>query len=219
MFKALIAFATVVPLAGCMVMDSLQGGPTVKGSGKAKTETRAVGKFTRVAVQGSADCEITVGQGQSVLVTTDDNLLSHLKTTVRGDTLYVENKGSSSTRIGFKVKITVPDLTGYDVAGSGDAHITGLKGGAFVAAIAGSGDITATGSVNRVEASISGSGDIDLRGVKAREAEVSIAGSGDIAVSASEKLDASIAGSGNVTYYGNPTVSKSVVGSGEIARG
>ena len=130
-----------------------------------------------------------------------------------------ENKGSSSTRIGYKVRITVPDLAGYDVAGSGDAKITGLKGKSFVASISGSGDVTASGSADHVEASISGSGDIDLKNVKSRNAEVSVTGSGDIAVSASEKLDASIAGSGSVTYYGNPQVSKSVVGSGEVSKG
>lgn len=220
MFKALFVAAVVAPLAGCSVVDAIEGhGQVVHGSGKAKTEARKVGKFTHIAVKGATDCDVTVGKTQSVEITADDNLLSLVTTELVGETLVISTKGSSSSRLGIKAKITVPELNGLDISGSGDSSIRGIKSKTFFVSISGSGDVRAAGGADNVSASIAGSGNVDLAGLKARVGDISITGSGDVKVSASEKLNATIAGSGNVTYFGNPKVRRTVMGSGEVVKG
>lgn len=220
MFKSLLILAAAAPIAGCSMVEALEDhAQVVQGSGKAKTEDRKMGKFTHIAVKGATDCDVTVGKTQKVEITADDNLLSLVTTEVVGETLVITTKGSTSTQLGIKARITVPELNGLDIAGSGDSAIRGIKSKTFFVSISGSGDVKASGGADNISTSIAGSGNIDLSGLKAKVGDVSITGSGDVKVSASEKLNATIAGSGNVTYYGNPKVRKTVMGSGEIVKG
>lgn len=220
MLKALIVAVAVAPMAGCSVVEAIEGhGQAVHGSGKAKTEARKVGKFTHIAVKGATDCDVTVGKTQSVEITADDNLLSHVTTQVVGETLVISTKGSTSSHLGIKAKITVPELNGLDVSGSGDSTIRGVKSKTFFVSISGSGDVKADGAADNVSASIAGSGQVDLSGLKAKVGDISITGSGDVKVNAQDKLSASVAGSGNVKYFGNPKVRKTVMGSGDVVKG
>lgn len=222
MLKLLVAATAAVTLAGCMVVDAVsQAGPSVKGSGTAKTETRDVPAFTHIAVQGAMDCDIAVGGKQSVSITSDDNLISHIKTEVKGDTLIIgfKDNSSTSTKLGFKATITVPKLNGFDLAGSGNTTITNVSSASFIASISGSGGIDLSGSADAFSVSIAGAGDVHAKSLKTKSSQVSISGSGNIQVAVQDRLDANIAGSGSIRYFGDPKVSKSIVGSGDISRG
>jgi len=134
-----------------------------------------------------------------------------------GGTLVIGNKESYSSHVGVKVAIVTPSLDAFELNGSGDVTINGLKGEKFSAKIRGSGDLTADGSVDSVDASIAGSGDLKLVDLKAKKVDVSIAGSGGATVSADESFTASIAGSGDISYKGNPAnVQSNVAGSGRV---
>ena len=128
----------------------------VNGSGVARTETRTVTAFSKIDLVGSPDVDVTVGPETSVSVTTDDNILPLIETTVSGDTLKIDSKGSFNTRIGPTVKITAPSLDGVTISGSGNISVTGLKGEVLEAHITGSGNITLTGDVDRLSAKITG---------------------------------------------------------------
>jgi hypothetical protein len=190
----------------------------IHGSGIAKTESRAMASFSKIDLAGSPDVEVAIGPAASVAVTADDNILSIIETTVEGDTLRIESKGSYNTSLGVKVKITVPTLDGVSVSGSGDIHVTGLKAGEMEAGVTGSGDVTLNGVVDRLRAHITGSGDLRAGELGAKDVRVTVTGSGDATVHATEELDASVTGSGDVRYSGNPPqVRKNVTGSGDIA--
>jgi hypothetical protein len=189
----------------------------IQGSGVSKTESRAVGSFSRIDLAGSPDVEVTIGPAISVAVTTDDNLLPFIATTVDGDVLRIDSKQSYNTRLGVNVKITAPALKGVTVAGSGDIHVTGLTAGEMGAEVTGSGDITLKGAADRLRARITGSGDLRAGDLAAKDVQVTVTGSGAATVRAGERLEASVTGSGDVHYYGNPSqVRKSVTGSGDI---
>ena len=190
----------------------------IHGSGIAKTESRAMASFSKIDLAGSPDVEVAIGPAASVAVTADDNILSIIETTVEGDTLRIESKGSYNTSLGVKVKITVPTLDGVSVSGAGDIHVTGLKAGEMEAGVTGSGDVTLNGVVDRLRAHITGSGDLRAGELGAKDVRVTVTGSGDATVHATEELDASVTGSGDVRYSGNPPqVRKNVTGSGDIA--
>lgn len=203
--------------AGCATIGNVFDGPQVQGSGKVKSESRKVSGFTKIASIGSADCEVRVGPAVSVKVTADDNILPLIKTEVKNGKLEISSKGSFSTKSGIKVAVTVPNLEGFEIVGSGDASIQGVKGKAFACGISGSGDIKANGNADKLDATISGSGDMDLSHLRARDASASISGSGDIQVNVTGSLSGVVSGSGSIRYSGNPkNVSRVVSGSGEI---
>ena len=211
-------------MTGCghivaQVFTGGHSGPTIKGSGHVKTEARKVGNFTKIRSEGSVDVVATIGAKSDLKVTADDNLIKLVKTRVDGDTLVVTCEGNYSTKNRIDVVFSVPTLKAASIRGSSDIAINGLKGGDFDASIAGSGDLSATGSVGALSAAIDGSGDIDFAKVNARSGNVSISGSGDIKVRTDGNLSVSINGSGDVTYFGNARVTKSINGSGDIHRG
>ena len=189
----------------------------VEGSGTSQTEIRKTDAFHAVRLNGAADVSITIGDKTEVTVTADDNVLPLIEIDASGGTLVIGNKESYSSHVGVKVAIVTPSLDAFELNGSGDVTINGLKGEKFSAKIRGSGDLTADGSVDSVDASIAGSGDLKLVDLKAKKVDVSIAGSGGATVSADESFTASIAGSGDISYKGNPAnVQSNVAGSGRV---
>jgi hypothetical protein len=189
----------------------------IHGSGVSKTETRAVGSFSKIDLAGSPGVEVTVGSDTSVAVTTDDNILPTIETTVEGDTLHINSKQSYNTSLGVKVNVKVPSLNGVSISGSGDIHVMGLQTGDMDASVTGSGDVTLSGAVDRLRAHIVGSGDLQAGELAAKNVRVTVTGSGDAAVRATEELNASVTGSGDVRYSGHPAqVKKSITGSGNI---
>src|SRR5678815_3299451 len=102
-------FALAIALIGLAGCDAVFG-PVVRGSGVIKAETREVGTFTRVESSGSANVTIQIGEKQSVIVETDDNILQLIETAVSGEALRVSSHGRYSTHKGVKVTIVVPRL-------------------------------------------------------------------------------------------------------------
>jgi hypothetical protein len=195
-------------------------GMGVQGSGHLKSETRHVGSFSKVRVEGSIDVEAKIGSQTDLKVSADDNLLSLIKTRVEGDTLIIRSEGSFSTNNRMVVQFSAPKIQAASVAGSGDVKVDGLRGGDFAASISGSGDISATGSAGAVSVSIAGSGDASLKGLQSSSATVSISGSGDASVNTSGPLSVVINGSGDVVYSGKPTsIAKKINGSGSVEQG
>lgn len=216
--KKLTIMAAAVSLAGCNVGHLFGEGPHVQGSGNVKTESRQTTGFSNIVSKGSTDCTVTIGPTTRVEITADDNILPLIETRVEGDTLYLETKGSYSTKTDVRVKVQVPDLVSYKTRGSGDAEILGIKSQRFAGEIVGSGDMKVVGEAESVSLSISGSGDMDLLGLTAKDASASISGSGDIRLFVTGTLDAQIRGSGDISYAGKPTkVNRSISGSGDIS--
>jgi hypothetical protein len=162
-----------IVLIGCVRMS----GPTVVGSGIAQTESRQVGTFQNVRIDGSAKVNIKVGGETSLNVTADDNVLPLIATEVRGDTLVITTKDHTSynSKMGVTVAITTPALAGVEINGSGDVNVTDLKAQKFSAIIRGSGDVRATGSADAINAEIKGSGDVKLGELRAKSGTVSVA--------------------------------------------
>ncbi len=216
------------------------GVKSVKGSGVVKTESRSVSGFSEVSVSIPAVVEIIQGNGESVTVEGDDNIVPLVETVVESGKLkirFAEKKISVTTKL-LKVVVNAKTVEGLSVAGSGDiraaklqsaklkvsiagsgdVNIVSLDADTVKASIAGSGNFTAGGKAKTVETSISGSGDLKIGKLESDSVRVSIAGSGDATVWAKEALKVSVAGSGDVKYYGDAKVSQSVAGSGSVRR-
>lgn len=204
--------AAAVLLAGC-------GGATV-GSGTTTTETRPVSGFTAVELAGGGTLTIEQTGSESLTVEAEDTILPLLTSEVRDGVLVLGTRPGSTvaTRQPIRYRLTVDDLAGVTVAGSGDATATGLTTGSLQVAVHGSGSVRLTGNADSSDVEISGSGEYDGINLESATARVQVSGSGDAAVRASEALDVGISGSGTVAYSGDPAVSQNISGSGELVR-
>ena len=209
------------------------------GIQSAEKETRDLKGFTKVSFGVSGNMYISIGTEYKVVLEGDRSVLENIITEVSGERLTVKNENwhfNNNEKV--TVYITMPELKGLGVSGSGRAEIKdAVKTDDLNLSVSGSGKLfTNDIAVNNLKSSISGSGDIIVSGGNADKGDISISGSGnytgenakigsvDISISGSgncvtnvtESLKASVSGSGNVTYSGNPRVDARVSGSGKI---
>lgn len=120
-----------------------------------------------------------------------------------------------------RVKITViaPDVTKFDVRGSGDLDIRKYDHPTVEMSLSGSGGVEAQGRVDTLTVDSSGSGYARLSELKARDAIFDVSGSGGGALFATNQAKIDISGSGDVELRTEPkTVSSEITGSGEVRR-
>ena len=204
------------------------------GSGKIVSEERSVKEFDSIYVRGEGTVYLTQGDEISVVVETDDNLVSRVYTEVQGRTLDLRYaSGLFGTHLrptqGYFYHITVPELEnvtisgsavvladsivakrlGLDVTGSGQIDLEDVKAEEVSASITGDGMITLSGEADTQEVSVTGSGKFDGRDIEGKYVEVNAKGSGTTIVWATDKLEISIEGDGKVKYYGDvvPSIS------------
>jgi hypothetical protein len=203
-------------------------------------ETRNLSGFTKVNFGISGDLYINIGSEFKVVLEGNKSLLEEIETEVSGSKLVIrEDNWHSHGHDKVTVYITMPELTGLGVSGSGKAEIkdavkTGeldfsVSGsGRIVAAdlalgklnvgISGSGNVIIDGNGDAVSAdvSISGSGNYSGESLKITNGDFHISGSGSCKCNVTDNLEASVSGSGNITYIGSPKIDARVSGSGRV---
>jgi Putative auto-transporter adhesin, head GIN domain len=202
-------------ISGACVFDS------VAGSGKIMTEPRTVSGFSAVSLSGSGQVIIEQTGMESLTVTTDDNLLPYIKTDVKGNTLELGLKDSMTylrPTHDIVFRLTVRKLEGLDISGSGKADAKGLDPDHVKIKVSGSGEVSAQGTANDLDLSISGSGGYRGEDMRSKRATIDISGSGGAVIAASETLKAHVSGSGSIEYIGDPQVTQHVSGSGSVHR-
>ena len=204
-------------------------------------ETRNLRGFDRVSFGIAGNLIIKFGPEFNVVLEGNQRDLEEVVTEISGDKLIIKQESwrfRSEDKV--MVTITMPEITGLSVSGSGNAEITDDINDAddLDLSVSGSGKIITAGIVaDEINCSISGSGDVIIgSGGEADRGEISISGSGGyrgedfeidhltVRVSGSgscyckagDSLQASISGSGNVTYKGDPRIDARVSGSGKV---
>ena len=216
--KLLAVFLIMILVQGACSLGSINPNSVV-GSGKVASEIRSVSGFSSVALQGSGNVDVTLGDTESVIIEADDNILPLIETNVLAGQLIISTKGYTTINpiTPVRVNVTMKTLKGLTLSGSGNIHVAKMAGDSLMVNLPGSGNITVTGSVTNVDASLSGSGNIYCSGLQAKSATVTLNGSGEVEVFASQSLNAGVLGSGTIRYGGNPSqISKSISGSGSI---
>ena len=140
--------------------------------------------------------------------------VDHDRVTIDVQGLRIE---SDSERV--KITVIAPDVTRFDIRGSGDLDIRRYDHPAIGVTVSGSGDVNATGRVEVATVDNSGSGYANLTDLKAKDAVVAVSGSGGGAIFATGKAKIDISGSGDVELRTEPkSVSSEITGSGEVRR-
>ena len=205
---------------GTVVVDGkVLSGNAVEGSGKSATENRALGNFTEVYLNISANITIIAGEKPQCSITADDNLLPLILTEYSNNALRISAKESYSSKRKIRIAVQTPLLTSAEIHGSGMINLTEVTKNTLSLLINGSGDITAKGKVAELKTTINGSGGVHAAGLEAETVTIVVNGSGDADVHVTDVFMAKIYGSGDITYIGTPTkMNTSVSGTGEIAK-
>ena len=173
------------------------------GGGDRITETRQVAPFDRLEVSESVEVQVVPGDGREVRVAAGEHVIDRVVTESSGGVLKIDIRDRGIV-IGpdplndVAVQVPASELARVDIAGSGD--------------------VEASGTVDRLTASIQGAGDARLSQLSARIARVEIQGAADAELNVSDELDVTVQGAADVSYTGNPTVRSDIDGAGDIRR-
>ena len=209
-----------VALALCAVVLLLAACSVTKGSGQIASESRAISGFSKVDLSGVGELTIQKTGSESLSISAEDNLLPLLTSEVSNGTLVLGTKPNTKIlpQQPIRYSVTVKDLTGVAVSGSGNIGVPDLTTTALSISISGSGTTTVSGTVNDQDLEISGSGRYEAAQLTSKTVKAEISGSGTANVLATDVLDVEISGSGTVTYTGNPQVEQEISGSGKLIK-
>ena len=234
---AMAIIAASATTAACGQGHAEDAGPTV-------SRNYQVGAFQQIEVAGPYDVQVHTGANPGVTARGGEKLLDRTTVEVKGDKLVIHPKrthGWFNFGWGHHGKatfaVTVPQLSGATIAGSGDIQIDRVQGSNFEGVVAGSGGLNVdavdvqqlklaiagsgsakagNGKAQTAKYDIAGSGDVDARSIQTNDVNVSIAGSGSVRAHASDTAKVSIMGSGDVDVAGGAKCSISKAGSGDV---
>jgi hypothetical protein len=188
------------------------------GSGNVITETRQVSGFNRIRFRGSGSLIVEQTGVESLTVEAEDNIVPLLRSDVENRVLILGLRPGTSI-VAYKpivFRLTVRELTGIEVSGSGATEVNRLDTARFDFDGSGSGEARLSGRAEVQEVSLSGSGEYDAESLISRAANVRVSGSAEVVINASDSLDVDVSGSADVRYVGSPRLSQRVSGSGSV---
>jgi hypothetical protein len=211
-WRVVLAMLTVMLLAACSITS---------GSGQITSESRQVSGFSKVELSGSGELTLEQTGTESLTISAEENLLPKLTSEVSDDTLVL--RSTSNAKIiptqPIKYSLTVKDLSGLAVSGSGSVTMSKLATAALSTNISGSGAVTASGTADQQDLKISGSGRYQAEQLTSKTVKVDMSGSGVASIHASDALDLHMSGSGTLTYTGDPKqVTQQISGSGKVIK-
>ena len=187
-------------------------------------ETRSVDTFTKISFRVPGKLYLRQGSPQKVVIEGKKDILAEIETNVDEDRLVIGKEGKWDWKWGsddeVNVYITVKDIEGLSVGGSGDLiGETKIITNNINLNVSGSGnmkvEVDASGDL---ESDVSGSGNIDLKG-KCRSFSSDVSGSGKVFLSLQSSGPAAfgVTGSGKIEASGTASrVKASISGSGKI---
>jgi len=241
MARKLVLLGAVALVMFSTLACSFAGWGAARGNGSVTYETREIRGVDSVQLTGSGKLYIKFGEQEKLVIEAEENLLEHIESEVVNGELVIGPKAAIDLRPRREINyhLTVKELKGAKITGSGDIYAPALDADDLFISIYGSGDVEIEEVVGqRLDAVIAGSGDIviekgyvdtqDIRitgsgsyraeEIESVEADVFIGGSGSARLQAEEYLNVRITGSGNVRYGGDPKIDTWVAGSGSVQR-
>jgi hypothetical protein len=229
-------------MTACMPIPAVLGGSyVVRGSGAVIAEERPVSGFDHVSLRNIGLVILTQSDQDALMVETDDNLLPFVRTEVRNGTLVLSfgsETGEANLRPshGLKYYLTVQEIAGLEVAGSGnlqaasldvdhleiivcdsgDLEVDWLEARTLEARISDSGDARLAGQVQTQDLTVRDSGDYIAGELHSRADTAVVSDSGEATLWTSEVLDVTISDSGDVNYCGHPKIRQRITDAGKL---
>ncbi len=201
-----------VALTACKV-----GG--VKGKGEYIGETRELESFDKIEISGGYTVKIVIGEGSSIEIEAEENLLKLIRTRVMGNTLKIDSKKDLNPRREIELRIYTEELTDIEIAGSSNLDVINIDCDHFTLDLAGAANADLSGKAEKFTLSMAGAGNVNSKELICDHVRAELAGACNAVVYADESLKAEVAGVGNLDYYGDPAdVDTDISGVGKIER-
>ncbi len=189
----------------------------ITGNGKAVTQTRALGEFSQIQIDGSFKVSVELQQPNTLTVMGDENLLTSFVTNVKDHTLFVSTQGSICPTVAPEIRVTTTALAQLSADGVVDIRVSHLKNKTFIALLDGSSDLNLSGTSEKLTAILAGANTLQAGKFETLDTTVTIDGAGEAIVNVSRKLIAEINGAGDIVYTGNPSiVERHIHGAGDV---
>jgi putative autotransporter adhesin-like protein len=210
---------------------------TIDGNGEVTKEQRAVSSFNKIEISGAYEVLINQGNEERLELEVDENLLEHIKTKVKNNTLHIKSKkiGSATS---LKLYITVVDVESIDVSGAVELKNKGIyqaenleidvSGAADIdlsvdvkilnMSMSGASEITLDGKAQTLGIKMSGASDLNAKKLKTTNSFIDISGAGSAVVHAKKTLKVEVSGAGSVKYKGSPKIEKEISGAGSVEK-
>lgn len=239
--KKIFLISALLLLSATLMACSFPVMRVVKGSGTLATETRSIGDFNAIQLDGAGQLVITQGDTVALQIEAEDNILPNLKSTVEGSTLVLGfqdhfwQKSLLPTE-SITYSLVVTDLNAITFNGAGDmdmnlldtdtlsitvngaaqANITDLTADSLVIQINGTGNVWISGEVNSQVLGIDGAGTIQNGDLKTAKTVITANGLGIATVWATDSLEVTFNGGGTLNYFGEPAIIQNINGAANI---
>jgi hypothetical protein len=193
------------------------------GGGDRIVETRQVAAFDRIEVSESVDVKVVPGDGRHVRVYAGENVIDRVVTTSSGGVLGIDIRDRGIVIGGdplgdVEVEVTASALEAVGVDGSGDVVLEGIDAPELELDLHGAADVDASGTVDRLTATIEGAGNANLLDLRVRTARIVVEGAADAELNVSDELDVTADGASDVSYSGDPVVRSDLDGASDLRR-
>ena len=209
----------------------------VRGDGNVVEDRRALEAYTKIDISGEYSIILQQSATPEMWIETDQNLLSLIKTEVKGNTLHINSEEELDASDGITLVISYTDLEELeiggavklraeevikseklkiDISGAGWVELE-LEAEEIKLQLSGASSVTLSGDCEQLEVEMSGAGSLDAYDLHSQNCSVDLSGIGGAKVYATDNLEASVSGVGNVRYKGDPrNLKRSVSGLGNV---
>jgi hypothetical protein len=201
-------FLLIVVVIFVMILLLSCGNMTVTGSGNIITQPRSVSGYTGISFSGAGELNIMQGTTESLAITTDDNLMEYIETTVQNGVLHIGFRDGVDLKPSDTIifDAAVKTLNSIVFSGAGSIRANGLvvASGSFDFTVSGVADCVISGQTDQQNIVVNGTCTYNSPDFESTTATVDISGVGDITLWVSDNLDVTISGVGHVYYFGTP---------------
>ncbi len=191
----------------------------IEGNNIPATERREAPAFNSISISGAFDVDIQSQSTQQITVTTDKNILPHIKTQVKSGTLYIFTDRSICTKNELRVNLANKLIQKITSSGANDISFSRINNRLLEIEIKDAVEITLSGKTKTLIANLFDAADMEAENLFAKDVQITVNGAGDATVHASKKLNAIVDGAGSITFHGNPVeVIKKISAAGELIR-
>lgn len=232
--------STSICLLGiCLLVNACGDRVHERGSGTINQETRNVGAFFNIDVEGEYEIILQEGSNPLIAVETDENLHQYVETVVDDRTLRIRNiekiepseqtrliityQSLESIRLGGAAKLSNQGTLKAEnlhvrVDGAGVVDLS-LEADEIEVRLGGAGLVSLRGNVNTQRLVLSGAGNLSAFELQSKNCNIELSGFGSAQIFVTDELEADLSGVGSIRFKGDPrNIRREVSGLGDIER-
>jgi len=170
-----LAFVAAGCLSSTAPLNRIGSPPYERGSGTSATETRPIVAFHAIEASQGVQVVVESGSNPAVIVTADDNLVSHIATTVVDGTLRIGVTGSIETRLPPKIRVISSGLLDSIIASSAvTVDVRHIEATALIVRATSASTVMVAGKVDRLDLHVEFASTAELSELEVTDAAVSV---------------------------------------------